>query len=212
MKNELLMIHIGRVMICVFVGYLLPGMARAASKNYRTRIVALLLSISFQIVSEIYAINRRSKNDEQNRDAYADEKPRGASITITTATVLGSMLMLVLLLSSATLASNSVKDIISQKIPVILSFKMSHGEENPWQKIEDQVLKSWIVIRVCHPEYIVARSVLASSAGMVVTICILVSVVGWGMEGTSRHFKNRFDWLKFTAIGLHIAGIELWTK
>ena len=199
-------------MICVFVGYLLPGMAHAASKNYRTRIVALLLSISFQIVSDIYAINRRSKNDEQNRDAYADEKPRGASITITTATVLGSMLMLVLLLSSATLANKSIKDIISQKIDVILSFKMSHGEENPWQKIEDQVLKSWIVIRVCHPEYIMARSVLASSVGMVVTIYILVSVVGWGMEGTSMHFKNRFDWLKFTVIELHIAGIKLWTK
>ncbi|GLJ27022.1 hypothetical protein SUGI_0529710 [Cryptomeria japonica] len=196
LKNDLLMIRIGRVMICVFVAYLLPGMARAASKNYRTRLVALLLTISFQSVSEIYGMNAR-----RNKEYLTNGKAAGSSFTLSTITVLGSIALLLLILSCATFASKSIHDLISQKIPLILKNPVV-TDYGSWQSVEDKVLHSWIATRICNPEYIIARSELIAAAGVIVTVCIGASIAGWIMEGTTKHFRSRFDWLKYTTIGL----------
>ncbi|KAH9305012.1 hypothetical protein KI387_009416, partial [Taxus chinensis] len=186
LKNDLLMIRIGRVMICVFVGYLLPGMARAASKNYRTRLVALLLTISIQSVSEIFAISRRRDGDSS---AAYDKAGGSSSFTLSTTTVLGSIVLLLLLLSCATMASKTIHDVVSQKLPLILRDPdgIDYGS---WQSVEDRVLHSWMATRVCNPEYIIARSALIAGAGLIVTVCIVASMVGWAMEGTAKHSRH----------------------
>jgi hypothetical protein len=46
------------------------------------------------------------------------------------------------------------------------------------------------VARACYPESIIARSELASSAALGVTICILSSVVGWLVQGPKVKFHR----------------------
>ena len=76
---------------------------------------------------------------------------------------------LLLLLGSATIANKSIRDIIAQKIPIILG-NQGNATENPSHAVENLVLKSWIVSHACYPESIIARLVLASSATIAVKI------------------------------------------
>lgn len=47
------------------------------------------------------------------------------------------------------------------------------------ENTENHVLKCWIVARVSQPEYIMARSVFSSLAGVILTIVVLILVVKW---------------------------------
>ncbi|GLJ32608.1 hypothetical protein SUGI_0655960 [Cryptomeria japonica] len=60
-----------------------------------------------------------------------------------------------------------------------------------WQRVEDEVLRSWIVARAYSPEFIIARSALSSSVAAIVTVQIVVSIVGWIIV-SPKHTKE-FD-------------------
>jgi hypothetical protein len=61
-KNNLFMIHSSRVMLCVLVAYLLPGMARPGYEESWGKLGALVLSIFLHISSELLSVHRRLAN------------------------------------------------------------------------------------------------------------------------------------------------------
>eukprot|EP01018_Ginkgo_biloba_P025260 Gb_17646 [translate_table: standard] len=190
-RTNMLVIHSGRVMMCVFIGYLLPGMARPRTRGWRSKLAALILSIVFQISSEFYSLYHRSNDKNNNRSINL--------YLVSITTIFVSITVLLLLLWCAAFASKSIQDIVKQKIPVILR---RDSNVVTWEGVEEEVLKSWIVARACQPEYIIARSVLSSSAGWVVTVCILISVVPWAYAGSTERYNDDLDWLMLTAFGL----------
>lgn len=114
-----------------------------------------------------------------------------------------SLVWLIVLLSSAVIANKSIRDIIRQKIPKFLSWQ-SNGTDYSWETVEDQVLKSWIVARACYPEYIIARSVLATSAATIITICISSSIIGWLVQGPIIKICGANSFFKFPATILEV--------
>jgi hypothetical protein len=178
-------------MLCVLVGYLLPGMARPGYEDSWGKLTALGLSMFLHISSELFSVHQRlgySKGlslvtyffyfwphvDKVNEYSFIK-----SSVIISI-----SLVWLILLLSSATIANKSIqniisRNIISQRIPLILAHQSNGVEQNSWKVVEDQVLKSWIISHACYPEYIISRSLLASSAVLGVTVYVLSSVVGW---------------------------------
>ncbi|GLJ29387.1 hypothetical protein SUGI_0579460 [Cryptomeria japonica] len=126
----------GRVVTCVLIGYLLPGMARAGSATDWRTLAALALSL---FTFEFYYLTTLFYN------------PPNA-------------------------AGRTIRGTLAQKISVIQWDKRKRSEEGSWQKFEGEIIKSWFLSRVCHPQYVIARSVLSSAVGLVVTICILFSI------------------------------------
>jgi hypothetical protein len=64
------------------------------------------------------------------------------------------------------------------------------------------------VARACYPESIIAKSVLASSAALAVTLCILCSVGGWVVQGPIiQGFVGAQFWLKFITFILELVFI-----
>jgi hypothetical protein len=187
-KNNLIMIHSSRLMLCVLVAYLLPGMARPGSEDSWGKLAALGLSIFLHISSELFSVHRRFSDSGLSLVSnYFYFWPHAKEITEGSFIVSGviislSLVWLILLLSSAIIANKSIRDIIRQRIPKILALK-SNGTEYSWPTVEHQVLKSCIIAHACYPEHIIARSVLAASAALVITICILSSVIGWLVQG-----------------------------
>ncbi|KAH9326623.1 hypothetical protein KI387_006801, partial [Taxus chinensis] len=47
------------------------------------------------------------------------------------------------------------------------------------ETVEKDVLQSWIVAWLCKPDYLIARSVLVSSVGVAVTLCVLCYAAEW---------------------------------
>lgn len=171
---NLVMIHISRVMLCVLVAYLLPGMARPFSKESWGKLAALGLSILLHVFSEAFNVQIYY----YSWVVLVMPNFIGSGVIISM-----SLIWLILLLSCATIANKSIQDIINQKIRVILLQQSNGVLDDYWHAVEHQVLKSWIVARACYPESIIARSVLSSSAAAAVTICIVSSSVGLFLEG-----------------------------
>jgi hypothetical protein len=187
-KNNLFMIQSSRVMLCGLVAYLLPGMARPGYEESWGKLGALVLSIFLHISSELFTVHRHLANSSLPLlsgyiHLWANvERVTEGSFIISGVIISTTLLWLILLLICATIANKSIRMIVCQRIPVILA-KHSDDAENSWKTVEDQVLKSWIVARACYPESIIAKSVLASSAALAVTLCILCSVGGLVIQG-----------------------------
>jgi len=212
-KNNLFMIHSSRVMLCVLVAYLLPGMARPGYEESWGKLAALVLSIFLHISSELFTVHRHLANSSLPLlsgyiHLWANvERVTEGSFIISGVIISITLVWLILLLSCATMANKSIRIIVCQRIPVILA-KQSDGAENSWQAIEDQVLKSWIVARACYPESVIAKSVLASSAALAVTLCVLCSLGGWLAQGPIIHgFAGAQFWLKFITFILELVFI-----
>lgn len=212
-KNNLFMIHSSRVMFCVLVAYLLPGIARPGSKDSWGKLAALGLSIFMHISSELFSVHRRfSDSGLYLVTNYFYFWPHAKAVTKASFIVSGviislSLVWLILLLSAAIIANKSIRTIISQKIPKILAVQ-SNGAEYSWPTVEHQVLKSWIITHACCPEHIIARSVLASSAALAITICILSSIIAWLVQGPIVIlFGPASSWLKFMTTILEVVFI-----
>eukprot|EP00253_Pinus_taeda_P033465 PITA_33465 len=148
-----LVIDSGRIMVYVFIAYLLPGLVSSRSRGVWTNIAALALSVLAHMLSEILIFRW-----------YWFEDP--FDCILFTANIL-----LVLLCISAVLAGKTICFIMNQKVPSLLSCCPNSCRD--CKNIEDHVLKCWIVVRCSQPEYIMARSVLSSLAGVVVTACVI---------------------------------------
>lgn len=207
LKDNLFMIHISRVMLCVLVAFFLPGMARLGYQEKWTKIGAIGLTVFIDIFSEVISVHNRTVGSlVVSHSFYSWTQGRQVSeisFFVSGAIISITLIWLTLLLICAAIACKSIRNITSQKIPIILAVPEEPPEpaeptEESWKRTEDQVLKSWIIARACCPESIIARSVLASSAALAVTICILCSVVGWIILGPKVKFHPKpVFWLKF---------------
>ena len=129
--NNLFMIHTTIVMLCVIVAFFLPAMARPGYEKKWGRIATLGLSVLLDFFSKLSSI--LAKQDEK------------ISFFILGAIISIMLIWLILLLISAAIASESIRNITAQKIPIILG----EPADNTWDGVEGQVLKSWIVACAC---------------------------------------------------------------
>eukprot|EP00253_Pinus_taeda_P028195 PITA_28195 len=199
-KSSLFMIHSGRVMLCVLVAFFLPGMARPNYQEKWTKIIALGLSVFLDILSELLSVRRRLGHSSLflatnfiNISPHA-RRVNLASFIVSGAIISTTLIWLIVLLICATLTSKSIRNLTTQRILYILG----NPKAENWKAVEDQVLKSWIVSRACHPESIIASSVLGSSAAFGVTACVLFSIAAWIVQGPGMKFVGGAEfWLKF---------------
>ena len=192
--------------MCVIVAFFLPTMARPGYEEKGGKIAALGLSVFLDIFSELASIHKRMGKSGLYLSYYFYSWPHAQqteqiSFYVSGAIISMTFIWLILLLISAAIASKSIRNITTQKIPIILG----EPAEETWKGVEDHVLKSWIVARASYPESIIARSVLASSAAMGLTICIISSVAGWISHGpiiSALHGAE--SWLKLTTTILEL--------
>ncbi|KAH9299972.1 hypothetical protein KI387_011555, partial [Taxus chinensis] len=192
----------GRVVICVFIGYLIPGMARAGSADEWRTIAALVLSLLTAAISEFYYVPKVvplviHNSDHDSVDKLISEiKQKDFSklwFIVAKEVVLGSIVLLILFSVSAILAGKTIRGMLSQKISAIQR-KKEEEFENSWQKFEREIVRSWFLAFICQPQHVIARSVLSSAAGLVVAILLLFLVVKQIIY-TSGIFYERYDGL-----------------
>ncbi|XP_057822899.1 uncharacterized protein LOC131035249 [Cryptomeria japonica] len=199
---ELWMVHSSRVMVCVVLAYLLPGMASLGSESLWRNLIALIVTIFVHMFSELY---------KAGSSLFIKPQLYGAS------SIYISFIMLILLLGCAHVASRGIEGILAQKIPIILSKSIPFNKvvkttcnhsnclqaeedvEYTWQAVEDEVFKAWIVAHAYSPEYIIAKSALCSSAAAIVTVQIVISTVGLIIKGHRVNFHSILDCSKFIA-------------
>eukprot|EP00253_Pinus_taeda_P026426 PITA_26426 len=196
---EQLLADIRRVMICVFIAYLLPGIVCRGLKSVWGDVGALALIVIAHMAYEAYFLvtyteegifddntfNGRSIQTICNeylielRDVCRCGHYRVWLIPSYIALSL-AMILLVVLLSCAVIAGKTIRNIMSQKVPSALYCCCSSSAENRLcENVADHVLKSWIVARASQPDYIMARSVFCAFAGVVVTVCDVLLLVKW---------------------------------
>ena len=140
-------------MVYVLIAYLLPGLVSSRSRGVCINSVALALSVLAHLLSEILIFRWYWFKDPYDYILFATN------------------ILLVLLCICAVLAGKTIRFIMNQKVPSLLSCCSNSCRD--CGNIGDHVLKCWIVVRCSQPEYIMARSVVSSLAGMVVTVCVL---------------------------------------
>lgn len=183
-ENNFVMIHGTRVMICVLVAFFLPGVASASHENKLAKIAALGLTVFVDIFSEFLTLYRRFSDSVRGLTRPSQDGVSWVSFLISDVLISISLMWLILLLACAARAGESIRNIANQRVPFILAHEdVQPDAANNWEAIERQVLKSWIVVYLCSPPTIIAKSVLTSSAALVVTICIVSSIAGWVVRG-----------------------------
>ncbi|GLJ41069.1 hypothetical protein SUGI_0850310 [Cryptomeria japonica] len=145
---------------------------------------------------------------------------------ILAAIILTSFLMLLLLLGCANIAGRAIERIVAHRIPLILKAQVQEdhqhhhhhysyegvlrseeteedhyydsGCKSCWQRVENAVLRGWIVARAYSLEYIIARSVLASSAAIILSAQIAITIVAGVWKSKSLEVHSVQDRLRFS--------------
>ncbi|GLJ06596.1 hypothetical protein SUGI_0042740 [Cryptomeria japonica] len=201
-----LVIDSGRVVICVFIGYLLPGMANRGSAEASSDIVALVVSLFTAIVSELYYVRKAGNILSRVDYDYAydflvnyNHKPTVKLWFIVSSVIfLTAIICLILFLVSAIIAGKTVRCMLKQRISSVIKQSRQKDESKTRNKIEVEVLKSWLVCRAAQPEYVISRSVLISSTGLVVTTCVVLLVAkALNLRSFNfLHYGDGLDWLR----------------
>eukprot|EP00253_Pinus_taeda_P007314 PITA_07314 len=177
--SEQLVADIRRVMMCVFIAYLLPGIVSRGLKSVWGDVGALALIVIAHMAYEAYFLVTYTEDEIALLDVCQCGPYKGWLIPSYIALSL-AMILLVVLLSCAVIAGKTIRNIMSQKVPSALSCCCSSSAENRLcENVADHVLKSWIVARASQPDYIMARSVFCAFAGVVVTVCDVLLLVKW---------------------------------
>ncbi|GLJ15894.1 hypothetical protein SUGI_0262470 [Cryptomeria japonica] len=187
----------GRVAVCVFIGYLLPGMAAPGVITF----VALAITICGQIAIEVllFLVQEHHIVHHQFKTLQWLDYSRETMSMIKSSTIINVILficiiVLALLLGCTILASRTIHGLMRQRISAIFLDEFQFSNERTvsisWNDFEDKVVCSWFVARVCQVDYVMSRSVLSSAVGLVVTICVVLSLL-------SNTVYNRFilKWL-----------------
>ncbi|GLJ06600.1 hypothetical protein SUGI_0042800 [Cryptomeria japonica] len=206
-----LVIDSGRLVICVFIGYLLPGMATRGSAEASADIVALVVTLFSAIVSELFYVRKAGKvfNKVDYNYVYdfftelSDNPKIKVWFIASSSLFLVAIVLLILFLVSAILAGKTVRCMLKQRINSAISFNKPNQADEYWKKFDDEVLKQWLLCRAAQPQSVIARSVLSSSTGLVVTISIVLFIAKTLKLGsTILHLDDGLDWLRHTTFGL----------
>lgn len=177
--------NIRRVMICIFISYLLPGVVRSGLRTVWSDIGALALPVLWHMTYEVYFLLKLIKEETAstfNQSLWRHCKSCRMWFTVSYFILFTALVLLVVLLSCAVIAGKSIRNIISQKVPLALSCCSNYPENQECHDIEKHVLKCWVVNRACQPDYIMARSVFISFAGLVSTVCFVLLIATWARE------------------------------
>ncbi|GLJ41067.1 hypothetical protein SUGI_0850180 [Cryptomeria japonica] len=145
---------------------------------------------------------------------------------ILAAIILSSFVMLLLLLGCANIAGRGIERIVAHRIPLILKAQVQEdhqhhhhrysydgvlraeeteedhyydsGCEKCWRRVENAVLRAWIIARAYSLEYVIARSVLASSAAIILTSQIAITIVAGVRKSPKLEVVNVQDRLRFS--------------
>ncbi|GLJ07996.1 hypothetical protein SUGI_0079260 [Cryptomeria japonica] len=172
-----LSIDCARVTMCVFVGFLLPRMASASSGTRWSNILALLISISTHISTEVYVIHNA-------KDVRPLKEERVSWFIGSGGVLLLSIIGLIVLLGYVVIAGKFISENLSRRIPHSLSEDKYSIDEDKSENVEEaqkrfeyEILRTWVVTRVCQPEYVIARSMFSAATGGIVTCCVALFVV-----------------------------------
>lgn len=196
--------NIRRVMICIFISYLLPGVVRSGLRTVWSDIGALALSVLWHMTYEVYFLHKVIKEETAstfNQRLWRYCKSCRMWFTVSYFILFTALVLLVVLLTCAVIAGKSIRNVISQKVPLALSCCSNYPEKQKCHNIENHVLKCWVVNRASQPDYIMARSVFVSFAGLVSTVCFVLLVAIWAWEFSF--------WLTFNIVGYLIYLVTL---
>eukprot|EP00253_Pinus_taeda_P020278 PITA_20278 len=196
--------NIRRVMICIFISYLLPGVVRSGLRTVWSDIGALALSVLWHMTYEVYFLHKLIKEETAstfNQRIWRHCKSCRMWFTVSYFILFTALVLLVVLLTCAVIAGKSIRNVISQKVPLALSCCSNYPEKQKCHNIENHVLKCWVVNRASQPDYIMARSVFVSFAGLVSTVCFVLLVAIWAWEFSF--------WLTFNIVGYVIYLVTL---
>lgn len=173
--NQILILS-GRIVMCVFLGVLLNSVVCSRKSNKLSDILALTLKVVTMLTHisyEIYIVV--ISNWIHNRVFQWD--PRTVWLLVPNIIIFCSIVLLLLCLYSAALASKSIQD-VADHISVTLSPAQCHANEvvDLLERARKEVVLSWIRTQTYQPAYIIARSVLSSSVGFLVTACVSVYI------------------------------------
>eukprot|EP00253_Pinus_taeda_P009698 PITA_09698 len=133
-----------RVMICVFISYLLPGVVRSGLETVWGNIGALVLVVIWHMGNEIYFL---LKLKFKSTDLYLENHlAKRIWFAVSYATFFTDHILLVVLLTCAVIAGKSIRKIISQKVQLALSCCCNCPEKEECENIENHVLKCWIFV------------------------------------------------------------------
>lgn len=202
-SNQILILG-QRVVMCVFVGILLPVVASTPRMNLWSDISALAIQaggVLIHITYDIYIVVIKNWIDNGHLNYWT------VWLLASNILIFVSLGLLVLLLGCAALASTSIQQIVARKITVLLSEPTPGNtgsadlSENKDLSIalEEQAMRSWIAVLTCQPQYIIARSVLISSTGFIVSLCVPFSLLA-SIKNGYIPVQDRSDWFRMIAI------------
>lgn len=188
-----------RVMICIFIAYLLPGVAHSGLRTVWGDIGAVALPVMWHMSYELYYFLEGMKEQKSLSNEYLDaynywqlHPTHRVWFTVSYISFFTTLTLLIVLLTCAVIAGKTISKIMSEKISLALSCCCNCSEKQDCKDIEIHVLKCFIVTRASQPDYIIARSVLSAFAGMVTTFCIGLLVAKWMWKSLIRnHHTNR---------------------
>jgi hypothetical protein len=196
----------GRAVMCVFMGNMVADVARSRDRKVWSDMSALAISATGVLIHlsyEIYIVFIHWLKDPFLWNSSI------VLYLVINIIILVSIVLVVLLLGCAVFASKSIQEVVAQRIPVLLS-RSEH--RNPgsvvwWDTVEEHAVRSWITARTHQPQYIIARSILISSIGFLVTICVVFclgfSIWGWiKARGIVNSEDDGFDWLRVIVVVL----------
>ncbi|GLJ08562.1 hypothetical protein SUGI_0091340 [Cryptomeria japonica] len=152
--------------------YLLPNLA--STNGVWTNLVALLTSLSTHIAIELSVAL-------QSRDSEKDKVVKGQSriwVIVSDGVMLQSILQFAALIGLAIVRGRFIRDNLGSRIPLALESPEITNETISWDFCQPEMLKSWIVARVCQPEYVLIRSPFS----LLVLCLVTLNVVFMGVK------------------------------
>ncbi|XP_057840108.2 uncharacterized protein LOC131050000 isoform X2 [Cryptomeria japonica] len=187
--HKQLLIDGGRLSICVFIGYILPGMVGSRS-GYDLRLIAAFAICLFgQILSELHNLY----DDKKTFKNYIRKRVHETyfhSFILSSSVFSVSIIFLICASCTTVFAGYTIRRILSKRIPVILGgdemmvggsgdpeIQSSKDSKKSWNDFEEEIFKSWFVARVSQPNYVISRSVVNSASALVVSLCVILALV-----------------------------------
>ncbi|GLJ08560.1 hypothetical protein SUGI_0091320 [Cryptomeria japonica] len=156
-----------RLVLLVFVGYLLSNLA--STSGFWTNIAALFTSLSTHIAIELF-VAFQSRVIEKDRVVKGET---GIWVIVSGMVLLESILFFSFAIWVAIIRGRFIRDNLGSRIPLALESLKNNNETISWDTCKSEMLKSWIVARVCQPEYVLTRSEFSLLVLCLVTFNVL---------------------------------------
>ncbi|GLJ20478.1 hypothetical protein SUGI_0372550 [Cryptomeria japonica] len=166
-----------RLVLLLSVGYVVPALA--SNQDIWVNIAALCISLSTHIAIELYVSLQSHVTGKQK----VTNGQSGIWLITTGFFLLYSILGLFYVIVWAIVKGRFLRDNLGSRIDALfkidndnkcpIDFGNVNTETSSWEKLQSEMLKAWIVVRVCQPEYVLRRSLFSAALGAVVTFLVV---------------------------------------